>query len=32
MRCVYVQIHNSFINVKWDFFVLPVVMEKAVVL
>lgn len=32
MRCVHVKIHNSFINVKWDFFILPIVMEKAAVL
>lgn len=32
MRCAYVKSHNSFINVKWDFFVLPIVMEKATVL
>lgn len=32
MRCGHVKVHNSFINVKWDFFVLPIVMEKAAVL
>lgn len=32
MRCVYVKIHDSFISLKWDFFVLPTVMEKAAVL
>lgn len=32
MRCVHVKIYNAFINMKWDIFVLLMVMEKAAVL